>query len=33
MVFDFRGNKVCRYREFHRRDAALRVLDSEGNDH
>ncbi len=26
MVFDFRGDKVCRYREFHDRDAALRAL-------
>jgi ketosteroid isomerase-like protein len=32
MVFDFRGEKVCRYREFHDRAAALRVLDSAPDD-
>jgi ketosteroid isomerase-like protein len=26
VVFDFRGDKVCRYREFHDREAALRAL-------
>jgi ketosteroid isomerase-like protein len=33
MVFDFRGEKVCRYREFHDREAALQALDPAPEDH
>jgi ketosteroid isomerase-like protein len=33
MVFDFRGEKVCRYREFHDREAALQALGPAPEDH
>jgi ketosteroid isomerase-like protein len=33
MVFDFRGDEICRYREFHDREAALGALDPAPEDH